>query len=122
MGENEGKMRISVDSVNSSIPLRIKFAVLVLAIIWLGGALVYHELEHWRWIDSLYFAAVTLTTVGFGDHVPSTDWGKIFTIGYMFAGIAVAFYALMAIGQYYFEKRFEESAKSFKKRIKSTLK
>jgi hypothetical protein len=64
VGENEGKMRISVDSVNSSIPLRIKFAVLVLAIIWLGGALVYHELEHWRWIDSLYFTESRLLQSG----------------------------------------------------------
>ncbi|NYZ77885.1 two pore domain potassium channel family protein [Candidatus Micrarchaeota archaeon] len=110
-------MRLSVESVNSSFPLRIKFAFVILIAIWLGGAIVYHELEHWRWIDSLYFAAVTITTVGFGDHVPSTDLGKLFTIIYMFAGIAVAFYALMAIGQYYFEKRFEISAKQFKKAV-----
>ncbi len=110
-------MGFSADSVNLSVPLRIKFAVLVLAIIWIGGAIVYHELERWTWIDSLYFAAVTLTTVGFGDHVPSTDAGKVFTIAYMFGGIAVAFYALMAIGEYYFEKRLKTSAKHSRKAI-----
>jgi len=111
-------MSLLTDSVNSRVPLRIKFAVIILVIVWLVGAVVYHEIERWRWIDSLYFAAVTLTTVGFGDHVPTTDVGKLFTIVYMFGGIAVAFYALMAIGQYYFEKRFKLTSKQLKNRTR----
>ena len=32
----------------------------------LTGTLVYHLLEDWSWVDSLYFSVVTLTTVGYG--------------------------------------------------------
>jgi voltage-gated potassium channel len=35
-------------------------------------------------LDSLYFSVVTLTTEGFGEFSPQTDFGKIFTIIYMF--------------------------------------
>ena len=51
------------------------------------GTLFYHEVEGWGWIDSLYFCVTTLTTVGYGDLVPKTDIGKIFTTLYLLIGI-----------------------------------
>jgi len=35
------------------------------------------------WIDAVYFATVTSTSVGFGDITPQTDWGRGFLIFYM---------------------------------------
>jgi hypothetical protein len=37
------------------------------------GTIVYNFLEDWSWVDSLYFATVAVTTVGFGDLVPTGD-------------------------------------------------
>lgn len=53
------------------------------------GTVSYHFLEDWSWVDSLYFSAVAVTTVGFGDLTPSTDGAKLFTVGYIFAGIGI---------------------------------
>ena len=53
------------------------------------GTVVYHYLEDWSWVDSFYFSAVAVTTVGFGDLTPTTDGAKLFTVAYIFAGIAV---------------------------------
>lgn len=53
------------------------------------GAVVYWILEDWSWVDSLYFAVVAVTTVGFGDLSPSTDASKLFTIGYLVVGVAL---------------------------------
>ena len=67
-------------------------AVLVLA----TGTVVYHYVEDCSWVDSVYFSSVALTTVGFGDFVPTTDASKIFTVFYIFSGIAIVGAALNA--------------------------
>ncbi len=53
------------------------------------GTVVYHYIEGWSWLDSLYFSTITLTTIGFGDFAPQTDAGKIFTIIYIGVGIGM---------------------------------
>ena len=53
------------------------------------GTLVYHVLEGWSLLDSLYFSVVTLATVGFGDLTPTTDLAKLFTVGYITVGIGI---------------------------------
>ena len=53
------------------------------------GTVAYHYLEGWSWVDSLYFSTVAVTTVGFGDLTPTSDLGKLFTVFYLLAGIAV---------------------------------
>jgi hypothetical protein len=50
---------------------------------------VYHFLEDWSWVDSLYFSAVAVSTVGFGDLVPTRDASKLFTILYILSGISI---------------------------------
>lgn len=52
-------------------------------LIIVGGAIVYHYVEGWDMIDSLYFSVITLTTIGYGDFAPQTSTGKIFTIFYL---------------------------------------
>lgn len=49
----------------------------------------YHLVEGWRLIDALYFSVVTLATVGYGDLVPQTDLGKLFTVAYLLCGVGL---------------------------------
>lgn len=58
-------------------------------IILFGGALFYHLIEGWSYLDSVYFSAITLTTIGYGDFSPQTDAGKIFTIIYIGIGVGL---------------------------------
>ncbi len=61
-----------------------------LSVLVLGlGTVVYRILEDWSWVDSFYFSAVALTTVGFGDLTPTTTISKLFTVFYIFIGISL---------------------------------
>ena len=62
------------------ITIFIIIGVLIFVGIILLGAVVYQYLENWNFIDSIYFSAVTITTLGYGDFVPQTKTGKILTI------------------------------------------
>lgn len=72
-----------------------KFLCFFLMFLLIGSTLFYSQTEHWSVIDSLYFSVMTMATVGYGDFVPTTDLGKVFTIIYAFLSIGtfVAFTA-----------------------------
>ncbi|CAI8302056.1 MAG: Uncharacterised protein [Flavobacteriales bacterium] len=53
------------------------------------GTIAYRYIEGWSWLDSLYFSVITLTTIGYGDFSPQTDFGKLFTMAYIIIGVAL---------------------------------
>ena len=59
----------------------------------------YWLVEGWSLLDAAYFSVVTIATVGYGDFSPQTAIGKIFTIGYIFAGIGIFVAAVTALAQ-----------------------
>ena len=65
---------------------RIIFLATIFVVI---GAVFYHIVEKFSWLNSFYFTVVTLATVGYGDYVPRTDLGKIFTIFYILVGVGI---------------------------------
>lgn len=59
------------------------------ALLLLVGTLVFHEVEGWVYLDSFYFSAITLATVGYGDFSPRTSAGKLLTVFYIFMGFGL---------------------------------
>jgi voltage-gated potassium channel len=70
----------------------------VLAAILLG-TVVFHLVEGWSILDSLYVTAQTVTTVGFGDLTPRTVFGRIFATLFMVVGVGIVLYALTSTMQ-----------------------
>ena len=71
--------------------------LLLVVSLLIGGTAFYSLWEGWSVVDSLYFCAMSLATVGFGDLVPETDVGKVFTVVYVLGGIGtlVAFFTAL---------------------------
>ena len=64
--------------------------VVVLALLTLmTGTFFYRWSEGWGYVDALYFSVTTLTTIGFGDLLPSSTGAKLFTIMYSLIGIGI---------------------------------
>jgi voltage-gated potassium channel len=63
------------------------------------GAIVFHGLEGWSILDSLYVTTQTVTTVGYGDIVPRTSYGRAFATIFMLVGVGVVLYALTSTVQ-----------------------
>jgi len=52
------------------------------------------------WIDCLYFTVITLTTVGYAEHFPLDDTGKLFVIVYLVACLGIFTYSAFQLGQW----------------------
>ena len=71
------------------------------------GTVMYHFIEGWSWIDSLYFSVITLSTIGYGDFSPATDEGKLFTIFYIIIGIGIILSFINTLYSHYFDMRWK---------------
>jgi voltage-gated potassium channel len=78
---------------------RILFAVLAVTIAIGLGTLGFYVIEGWSILDSLYVAAQTVTTVGYGDLTPATRNGRIFSTVFMLVAVGVVLYALTSAVQ-----------------------
>jgi len=54
------------------------------------GTVFYHNVEGFNQVDSVYFTAMTMTTVGYGDLSPQTDAGKLFTTVFAVLGVGIS--------------------------------
>src|SRR5687768_11334043 len=71
--------------------------LLVPVVLLLVGTLGFHLIEGHSLVDSLYWTVVTLATIGYGDKVPQTTAGKIFTMFLVLGGVFTLFYAAMSL-------------------------
>lgn len=79
------------------------------------GIIFYHNVEGLKWVDSIYFSVITLTTVGYGDIVPTTDAGKIFTTFYVLFGIGILAASVNYILRTTFERQRERREERHRK-------
>eukprot|EP00980_Cylindrotheca_fusiformis_P015846 scaffold4637_cov128-Cylindrotheca_fusiformis.AAC.17 len=87
------------DTDDIVVSLRLREGILAVMAYLAVGVFAYHVVfEKWSILDSLYFACVCFSTVGYGDLSPQTVGGKIFTCFFGFAGISLLGAAVATIG------------------------
>lgn len=63
---------------------------MVLLLLYLSlGICFFVGVEEWGVGDTIYFSAVVMTTVGYGDFLPTSDNAKLFTCGYVIFGLVI---------------------------------
>ena len=80
------------ENENQILINRIKIAVAVFLFVFIVGIVGIMYFEQRTIVDSIYFAVITMATVGFGDVVPLTPNGKIFTVIYVIFAILAMYY------------------------------
>jgi hypothetical protein len=90
---------------------------------YLVGVCVYEYYENWSFIDSVWFITQTFTTLGYGNITPKSKGGRMFTIFFIFIGMALAFFmindatrlAILYFRTHYRKKNIHVSKKKFKR-------
>jgi voltage-gated potassium channel len=73
--------------------------LLILIVLPIIGTIGFMTIEKLRWLDAMYMAFITLSTVGYEVVKPLSDGGKIFVIVYLVLGFSMFFYSLSQIGE-----------------------
>jgi voltage-gated potassium channel len=93
----------------------LQYVLLVALCVIVGGGLLVEEAErngggHIHTVaDGLWWAAMTVSTVGYGDMVPVTPLGKGIAILLMFVGIGLFSTLAASLASYFIEQRQEDT-------------
>jgi len=87
---------------------RLKLSLIFFIGILIIGIIGFMALENLSFYDAVYFAVVTIATVGFGDIVPKTPAGRMFTCLFIIIGVGMAYYTFTLVISMSIEGRLKD--------------
>ena len=86
----------------------LKLIIIFIAALLSLGTVVFSALEDWNLLDSFYFVAMTATTVGYGDLVPTHALSKIITVFYSLTIVPIILYGFSVLAKYEVERVYRK--------------
>lgn len=103
-------MRKITFKILTKMPTRyIDNGLIFIAALFIYGIIGTHYIMNLGWFDSIYYATITMTTVGYGDFLPSTGIQKIFATTLAIGGVGLLAYVFNIILTNFQEKMSEYS-------------
>ncbi|RYO89413.1 hypothetical protein DL764_008581 [Monosporascus ibericus] len=84
-GANAGHYEKDFELTTSQRTLMLQ--TLAFLVYLLLGALIFSSIENWKYLDGVYWADVTLFTVGYGDYAAATTLGRVILMPYALVGV-----------------------------------
>lgn len=96
----------SSEDVQQATSNKVVLACAIIVIVYFGfGIGMFCQIEGWSFVDSFYFCVVTITTVGYGDLMPSHDSSKWFSCFFVIFGVGLVGGALGILGGYLLDQQ-----------------
>lgn len=97
--DREAMVQEAQEKIRGMMTFNVKHCILAI-VVYIGISILCFSywLEDWTVIDSIYFAVVTFTTIGYGDVTPDTPTSRIFTCFWSCSGVACLGVALGILG------------------------
>lgn len=91
---------MNAESSTQPLSNRIIRALVLFALIIVGGTGLFMWLERWPLLDALYMTIITITTVGFGEIRPLSPMGRIITITLIVLGVSAFTFTFGSLAEY----------------------
>lgn len=83
---------------------KIRIVICTLVVLVIGGTVLFHYLEpSFTWIQAFYFTVTTMTTVGYGDLIPSNDLTRLAVSLYILVAVSLYVSLITYFGAHYLE-------------------
>lgn len=98
---------------------QVRFALAAAVVIVIIGVSGYMLIENMSFMDALWMTVETLTTIGYGDVVPRSTLGRVFTVIFILIGLSVFAFGLQAAASFIINPRLREAR--LRRRIQSRV-
>lgn len=96
-----------MDSLPFVLTSRMRIGCGLLTFVILSGSVGFMLIEGWPLIESFYTTVLVVSTLGFSDHRPASNAGRLLTVGLIAGGVGTLYYLVGVFAQGMIENQLD---------------